>query len=184
MYGMVNRAIEDLITAAAGEAGWDEVCRRANFEAGGFVSNQPYPDALTYRLLLAAAEVTGRPVPDLLRALGDHWISRTAVEGYGHMLTSAGRTLPDFLKALPSLHARVELIFPGLQPPQFEVVSEAPGQLTLAYRTRRPGLEPFVEGLLAGLGRHFRVDLAVTRSGQPADGPEGERFLVTWSQPA
>ena len=40
MYGLVNRAIEQLVVSMKGEAGWRGVCAHAGLAADGFVSMQ------------------------------------------------------------------------------------------------------------------------------------------------
>ena len=57
MYGLVNKAVEGMVCTAHGEATWLRIKAAAGVNVEGFVSNQPYPDDMTYRLVAAASEV-------------------------------------------------------------------------------------------------------------------------------
>lgn len=65
MYGLVNRALQDLIASQYGEERWEEIRRRAGIDIESFVCMTPYPDDVTYKLAAAASEVLGCP-PDAL----------------------------------------------------------------------------------------------------------------------
>jgi hypothetical protein len=107
MYGLVNKAIEDLVTTEHGSEVWDTIRREAEVDIEGFVGMTPYDDAITYRLVAAAGRVLGVPGPELLRAFGRYWIQFTARQGYGQLLDMAGRDLPSFLNQLDAMHIRV-----------------------------------------------------------------------------
>lgn len=44
MYGLVNRAIQQLVVATAGDAAWTRVCAKAKVDDVGFVAMCPYHD--------------------------------------------------------------------------------------------------------------------------------------------
>lgn len=62
MYGMVNKAVEEMVCRNHGEAVWEEVKRKAGVDVDVFMTNDGYPDDVTYRLVGAASEVLGMPV--------------------------------------------------------------------------------------------------------------------------
>ena len=181
MYGMVNRAIEDLVCTNFGEEKWEQIRQKAGVEEEFFVSNEGYPDALTFRLVAAASEVLGLTPEAILIAFGEHWILKTAREGYGDLMQAHGRTLPEFLSNLPNFHTRVALLFPKLQPPRFEVSDSTPTSLHLHYHTHRRGLEAFVVGLLQGLGKMFETPVTVKQIGFRGADLDHAIFLVDWS---
>lgn len=162
MYGLVNRAIEELVNERAGSAAWEAVCRRAGNAPRQFASMQPYPDSLTYDLVAAASEVLQMPAEAVLRAFGRHWILFTAREGYGALLDAAGRDLRDFLLGLDALHARLAIPMPELVPPRFRVCEETDGTLRVSYASDRAGLAPMVLGLLEGLAERFEAKVRVS----------------------
>jgi hypothetical protein len=162
MYGLVNKAIADLVVSAHGEAAWERICDSAGFPDRDFVSLQTYPDRLTYDLVQAASEHLGVPVPELLRAFGRHWMLFTAREGYAGLLDASGLDFEHFLDNLDAMHARLGLAFPELCPPSFYCEHPRPGHVRLHYQSDRAGLTPMILGLLDGLAERFGVQLDVS----------------------
>lgn len=180
MYGMVNKAIQDLITSRHGEEKWSEIKQRAGVEDEIFISNEGYPDAMTYQLVGAAVEVLGVPADQILRQFGEYWVLETAQVGYGALLKAGGKTLPEFLVNLPNFHTRVTMMLPHLVPPRFECSEIADHSLKLHYFTHRPGLTDFVVGLVQGLGKLFETPAEAALIESKADGADHDIFLVTW----
>ncbi len=180
MYGMVNKAIEEMVCKHHGEQAWEQIKERAGVDVPMFVSNEGYEDAITYQLVTAASELTGAPASQILEAFGEHWILHTAREGYGDLMDAGGDSLPQFLKNLPNFHTRVIMMFPNLQPPQFEVTESTDRSLHLHYRTHRPGLESFVVGLLKGLGKMFQTPVQARLIKSRGDGADHDVFFVEW----
>ncbi len=175
MYGLVNRAIQQMVCTAHGEEIWEEVKRRADLEdLEFFASYEAYPDDVTHRLVAAVSEVLNLPASDVMHAFGAFWITYTANEGYEQLLDCTGETLPEFLDHLDHLHARAGLAFPELRPPSFRCRHEPDGSIDLEYRSSREGLAPMVTGLLEGLGQRFDTPVQVEqtasrRLGAPTD---------------
>jgi hypothetical protein len=184
MYGMVNKAVQDLITRQHGEEVWQRIRSRAGVEEEMFISNEPYPDEITYQLVGAASEVLAVPAAEILRTFGRWWILHTATEGYGHLMKAGGRTLPEFLKNLPNFHTRIVLMFPHLRPPEFECTDVTADSLRLHYHSHRRGLAPFVTGLLEGLGEMFRTPVTVNNEHSLDDGASHDVFFVSWEESA
>lgn len=138
MYGMVNKAIEDLVVTNFGSEQWEAIKSKAGVDVDVFLSNESYPDKMTYDLVGAASEVLGIAASGILIAFGEHWVLNTARQGYGSMLEANGRTLPEFLINLPSFHTRVAMIFPDLQPPRFNCTDVLENSLVLHYYSHRP----------------------------------------------
>ena len=112
-------------------------------------------------------------------AFGEYWTTYTAEAGYGELMRSAGKTLPEFLRNLDLLHTRVKMSFPHLVPPSFTVTDETADSLVLHYYSSRQGLAPLVVGLLRGLGDRFGV--AVTVSQERVDHPTPhEVYHLSW----
>lgn len=181
MYGMVNKAVEDLVVSNFGMEKWLAIKEKAGVDVDIFLSNESYPDKLTYDLVGAASEVLGLAASDVLIAFGEHWVLNTARQGYGSMLEANGRTLSEFLINLPSFHTRVAMIFPDLQPPRFNCSEVTENSLLLHYHSHRPGLTDFVIGLLQGLGKMFDTPVVIEVIQRKADGTDHDQFRVTWS---
>lgn len=182
MYGMVNKAVQDLILSQHGQDVWQRIRGLAGVEEELFISNETYPDELTYRLVNAASEVLAVPAAEVLRIFGRWWICHTALEGYGHLMKAGGRTLPEFLKNLPNFHTRIVLMYPHLQPPEFECTDVTAGSLRLQYHSHRRGLAPFVTGLLEGLGEMFQSPVTVKQEQSVESGSIHDVFWVGWEE--
>ena len=155
MYGMVNKAIQDLVSTNFGAEKWLEIKDKVGFEDDFFISMKSYPDQLTYDLVGAASEVLNLDSSAVLEAFGEYWILYTAEEGYGEMLALSGSSLEDFLNNLNLLHDRIAHIMPQLSPPKFSTKNIASNKVELTYESEREGLAPMVVGLLRGLGKRF-----------------------------
>ncbi len=162
MYGIVNRAIEELIIEKFGLDKWEEVKLKAGFNSEGFMTLKPYPDQLTFKLVGAASEILNVPADTLLEAFGEYWILYTAEKGYGEMLNLAGDSFPAFLKNLNMLHGRVTNLMPELAPPQFECRNEQENSIELIYRSHRAGMIPMLYGLVKGLAKRFNKEVKIT----------------------
>jgi hypothetical protein len=185
MYGLVNRAIEQMVCRDHGNDVWQRIKATAGVETAGFVSNSPYPDDVTYRLVDAASQVLEQPAEAILRAFGEFWVLHTALESYGPLMRAGGRSAREFLLKLPSLHTRVQSIYPDLRPPEFECDAVTDESLVLHYRTARPaGLEPFVEGLVQGIGQMYDTPLTVRILADRRQGADHSAFHVNWGRTA
>lgn len=180
MYGLINKAVHGLVVEQFGEEAWERIRLRAGIADEEFVSMENYDDKVTYDLVGAASEELGLAPEVILEGFGGYWVKYTGVEGYGHLLDSAGSSLPEFLGNLDQMHARVKLAFPDLKPPRFQVVDSDEKGLVLHYYSHRPGLAPLVTGLVKGLAERFgdRVEVEHHRDGVGED--EHDAFRVTY----
>lgn len=178
MYGLVNRAIEQLVIATAGEPAWRQVCARAGVSPDGFIGMQAYADDLTYRLVGAASEVLGHPPETVLRLFGEYWIVYTAEEGYGELLGRFGDDMRSFLASLDEMHGRVESTFPEMVLPRFTVRDGDGDGYLLHYSSVRAGLAPMVEGLLTGLAQRFGTEISIERVQRREDGAAEDVFRI------
>jgi hypothetical protein len=183
MYGMVNKAVEQLICERFGRDQWEKIKLIAGVDEDFFLSNESYPDDITYRLVAAASQVLSISPEGILEAFGEYWILNTGLQGYPDLMRSGGRTLPEFLRNLPSFHTRIKLLYPKLQPPSFAITDETATSIRLHYRTHRDGLAHFVIGLLRGLGKMFRTEVVITHEVRRGNGTLADIFLVTWTVP-
>jgi hypothetical protein len=183
MYGLINKAIQDLLTARLGEAGWKAICAKSNTDPS-FVTMAKYPDEVTYKLVAAGSEALGVPAETLMEQFGEYWTVYTAEVGYGPLLQFAGNNLVDFLQNLDNMHTRIALTFPELEPPSFwcsEITSQS---LRLHYRSGRPGLAPLVLGLIKGLGKRFGTPVTVTLDRPRGVTQDHDQFVVCYSKSA
>ena len=169
MYGLVNKAIKDLVEERFGHDTWKRIAEAADFHDHEFLSMEPYDDELTYRLVEAGCKELGMEAKDLLDAFGEFWIMYTAAEGYGELLDLFGTNFEEFVANLDAMHSRVGLSMPQPQPPGFSFERRKTGLHRLHYRSGRPGLAPMVIGILRGLGDRFRTKVAVAHLPQESE---------------
>ncbi len=161
MYGLVNRALQQLVRSQHGEIVWNEIRAKAGVDHEVFMRMDSYPDEMTYRLVAAASDVLARPADEMLREFGRYWTRYTMDEGYGALLSALGGTLHEALAALDAMHARVTLMYPELKPPTFKISSDDPSRIRLEYRSHRRGLAPMAIGLIEGMGERYGVRVAI-----------------------
>jgi len=181
MYGLVNKAIQDLVCEKFGEDKWKEIKRLSGFEDDFFIGLQSYPDSLTYSLVKNASSVLGADASVVMETFGEYWILYTANEGYGDMMDLAGNTLPDFLNNLDMLHNRINNIMPNLVAPQFSTRNETSNSVELEYRSHREGLNPMVVGLLRGLCKRFNIaEYEISHIESKSQNNSCEVFKIQW----
>lgn len=177
MYGMVNQALEAMIKETAGPDAWGRIMAKAGIDEPAFVAMKQYPDSVTYALAGAAADELGLPLPKALHAFGMYWVSYANRGPWGKLMHASGRSTYELLAALDEMHARIALSFPELRPPSFGVERTADGVL-VEYRSDRPGLAPFVVGLIEGLGTLYRERVEVRQVESRDAGAPHDRFHV------
>ncbi len=177
MYGLVNKAIADMIKVRFGEETWQQICSTAAVESS-FLSMEGYPDDLTHRLVKASSTILGLSTAEIMEAFGEFWVQYTAEAGYGELLDMSGDDLPEALENLDNLHARLGVIFPKLKPPSFGSEKLSDQTLTLEYHSEREGLAPMVIGLVKGLGARLDTDVTIVQTKHRQDGEEHDEFLI------
>ncbi|MFM6925359.1 MAG: heme NO-binding domain-containing protein [Ferruginibacter sp.] len=180
MYGIVNKAIEDLVKTNFGEHTWDAVKKRSGIDIDYFLSSEPYDDAITYKLAGAVSEEMSIPVGEVLEAFGEWWILKTGKEKYGGLMEAGGKNLQEFLINLPLFHNRIMLIYPKLTPPEFKISDIEEASIHIHYFSKREGLQEFVRGLLQGLGKMYNTPVDIKLIESRDDGKDHEIFKVSW----
>ncbi len=180
MYGIVNKAIEDLVIANFGEQKWEAIKERSNIDIDFFISSEPYDDDVTFKLAVAVSEEMNMSVGDVLVAFGEWWVIKTTSEKYAGLMQSGGNNLKEFLLNLPNFHNRVMLIYPKLTPPEFKISDITENSIHLHYFSKREGLQEFVRGLIQGLGKMYETPTTIDLIQSRNDGSNHEIFKVSW----
>lgn len=181
MYGIINRALEELVTANFGEQKWQAIKKRSGVEEDFFISNEAYDDAVTYKLAGAVSEEMNMPMSDVMIAFGEWWIVRTGKEKYGGLMDISGHSFREFLVNLPAFHNRVMLVYPKLTPPEFKVTEIETNSIHLHYFSKRQGLKDFVVGLLQGLAKTYKTAIEIQLIKSRDAGDDHEVFYVKWN---
>ncbi len=180
MYGIVNKAIEELVTDNFGADKWEAVKEKSGVDVDYFLTNEPYDDDITFKLATAASAELGITVGQVLNAFGEWWILKTGKEKYGGLMEAGGNNLKEFLVNLPMFHNRIMLMYPKLTPPEFKVSNIEENSIHVHYHSKREGLQEFVRGLMSGLGKMYQAPCQVELIQSRDDGHSHEIFKVSW----
>ena len=180
MYGIVNKAIEELVIANFGEEKWEAVKLRSGIDIDFFISSEPYDDDITYKLAQAVSEEMNMTLSAVLIAFGEWWVVKTTKEKYGGLMEAGGDDLRQFLINLPLFHNRVMLIYPKLTPPEFKVSDITENSINLHYLSKREGLQDFVRGLIQGLGIMYNTSVTINLIQTRDEGSSHEIFNIKW----
>lgn len=180
MYGIVNKAIEELICEHFGTDKWEEVKQHSGVNIDFFMSNDPYDDDITYKLATSASHVLNLSIDSVLNAFGEYWVLNTGKRKYGMLMESGGHNLQAFIHNLPAFHNRISLIYPKLAPPEFKIVTLSDTKLEVHYFSHRPGLQEFMRGLLSGLGKFFNENISIDLIQSRNNGFDHDVFEVSW----
>lgn len=180
MYGLINRAIQDMVCEYHGHEVWEKIKAKADVEESRFLVLHSYPDDLTHRLVKAASDILHMSSGEIMQAFGRYWVEYTGKAGYQELMEMAGETLPDFLNNLDELHSRIGIQFPELKPPEFDADQTDDSTIELHYQSSREGLAPMVVGLLEGLGERFQQPVQVTQTQDRQQGAEHDVFKIEY----
>lgn len=178
MYGLINQGLHDLAVQIGGEELWRKIKSSADVGLEAFVGMDTYPDDITYRLVAATSAVIGISPAEVLHAFGKHWILYTARRGYGAIFDTMGRSLPEFLSNLDTMHARLSLSMREMRPPSFVCEQIGDDRIRLEYWSERAGLAPMVVGLLAGLAEMYGVTVVVNQTVDRRTGADHDEFMI------
>mmetsp|Transcript_19634 Transcript_19634/g.40397 ORF Transcript_19634/g.40397 Transcript_19634/m.40397 type:complete len:468 (-) Transcript_19634:213-1616(-) len=167
MFGWINDCTECLVLTKFGEETWHKIKEKAGCEVddGGFLRYKYYPDSDTVELVVAAAEVLGIGVDDVLFAFGDYFIVYVQENGYSNVLECLGSNLRDWLSNLNSLHDHLQASYPkGFVAPVFwsedDEESEEGAILVHYFSQRGSLLVPLVVGVIKKLARcYFDIEI-------------------------
>ena len=178
MYGLINKAVKEMVTTGHGEAMWEKIRAQAGVD-DVFISMDQYPEEVTDKLVIAASAILGASASDILKDFGHYWIG-FAHRHYDYLFDMSGNTFLEFVKNLNNLHSRVGQWMPDLNPPSFTVTDETGDTFHLHYYSSRSGFMPMIQGLLAGLGERFNTEVEVKHLRGAEQGLDHEEFFVRY----
>jgi hypothetical protein len=179
MYGMIHRAIYELLAAHHSESEWESLKAVLNINPDGMIGTLVYPDAQTIQLVEESAMLLRIAPDEFLRRLGRFWITFAEQGPYRHILDFTGKDLPSFIRGLDLMHQAVVTAMPQANVPSFTLVEDGPEALTVDYRSGREGLEPFVAGLFQGLLDRFDHAGSVAHIGRFG---QAARFVIRYDR--
>lgn len=155
MHGVINRALQDFLTDTRGAAAWARIAARADLSPPEFEAMLIYDDALTGRVLTAAAQDLNRPQAQILEDMGTYLVTHPRLAGVRRVLRFGGPTFSDFLQSLNGLHGRLHLALPELEPPRLRVRRELRTSFSLTCRWDHPGMGHVLTGLLRAMADDY-----------------------------
>lgn len=161
MYGMINDGIRDMVVSMGGADAWGSITNDLNIEPEGFEPLCPYDDSITYKLVELISKRFDISQDEVLRRYGRHWITYTASQGYGEIMTLFGTDFRSCLRNLNLMHAHMGVMMPKLSPPRFHVEEIYLNHIVVHYYSHRQGLDPMVTGLLEGLAEKYHESISV-----------------------
>ncbi len=179
MYGMVNEGLRIFVEKEHGSDMWREVCDMAGVEATKFERMTSYHDAVTYALVGAVCQKTGKSADEVLQPFGSYWVDFAGQSNFGTFLRLAGNTFVERIKGLDDMHDSILLSMPHLKPPSFEIAEIGADTYELSYYSEREGLSPMVIGLLYGLAAETKEKIKVEQTVQKAAVSDPDVFEVT-----
>jgi hypothetical protein len=177
MKGMVFTEFMDLVETQWSLDMVDTLISDSGVASGGaYTAVGTYPHEEIVALVQSLSRQTGLPVPDLIRAFGQHLFKRFS-ELYPRFFDGINGSF-SFLAGIEDIiHAEVRKLYPDAELPTFEV-EQSPGRLVLTYISSHP-FPDLAQGLIEGCIAHFGEDIQVSRE-SPGDIPGAQaRFVLT-----
>ena len=168
MLGWINDCVEKLVISEFDVKTWHIVKSKAGCTTadGGFLKLEHYPDKSTIDLVVAASEVSGLTVDQVLEAFGKFFVPYIIGEGYESLLCCQGSTMKDWMTNINAIHQHLQTTFPKkMIMPEFWCECETDGSLTLYYHSMRGNLlAPLAVGLVREVAaRQFELDLVMDK---------------------
>ena len=188
MHGLINRSIQNFVCDRFGQDVWENVTRAAGLDFNDFEAMLVYEDEVTPRILDAVANLTRRPLDDVMEDIGTYLVSTPSLEGVRRLLRFGGLDFEDFLHALDDLPDRARLAVADLQLPPIELRAHSEGNFSLICGAPLVGFGNLLMGVLRVMADDYGalVFLEHTGGGQgietvsitlvEAEFSEGRRF--------
>ena len=106
-----------------------------------------------------------------------YWVAYAKRGPWGKIMLASGGSTYELLGALDAMHARIAISFPDLKPPSFKVRPDGEA-VVVDYSSHRPGLAPFVVGLIEGIGTLFGESVEVEQVASKEAGAPADSFRV------
>ncbi len=155
MHGLINRSLQSFLRDTYGPSAWEAVAREARLDFSRFEAMLTYDDALTDRVIEAAALVLHRPRETLLEDLGHYLVSHASQTALRRLLRFSGVNYSDFVTSLEELPERGRLVLPDLEVPDLDLTDHGAGQFTLRCCAPLSGVGHILVGLLRAMADDY-----------------------------
>ena len=183
MKGIIFNLLEDYIVSRYGEKKYEEIitsCDTGTLDPFEIVSPGSYPDEAFQAIMKSASEKIDTNLPEMLKDIGQHSLAKLA-ERYPHFFEPYNHPR-DILKTASMIHhVEVKKLYQGAEVPNFYVDDHGQDGLTLIYKSKRR-LCYLAEGLIAGLGDHYKIPVSVKQSECIQSGGSVCKFIVQFHE--
>lgn len=178
MKGVVFTAFLEMVESQYTANMVDDIIDDCHLPSGGaYTAVGTYPHEEMVDLVVALSKRSGIPIPDLLRAYGQHLFAHffsTHPSFFVHVHDAL-----SFLAGIEVIiHAEVLKLYPDAQLPRFETEHHSTHRLVQIYHSSRH-FEDLAEGLIAGCIAHFGEKIELQREAFEHQGHRLERFILT-----
>lgn len=144
---------------------------------GAYTAVGTYNHQEMLTLVTTLGQLTGQPIPALVKAFGKHLFGRLAAS-YPVFLTGVEHSF-DLLKSIEDhIHKEVRKLYPDAELPRFEWEQPDTDTLVLRYHSHRP-LADLAEGLMEGCVEHFGEQIEIKRKDMPDQGETVVHFTLS-----
>ena len=154
MKGAVFISLQEMVEQSIGFAGWQQLIDACNLPSqGAYTSGGKYDDSEMAELVGMLSERLATPIPDLLKAFGNH-LFKDLAKGHGDLLASCPDGKSFLLIVDQQIHVDIEKLYANSSLPFLDVVDTGPNKLHLTYRSPRK-LCYLAEGLIHGVAEYY-----------------------------
>jgi hypothetical protein len=163
MQGVILEEMRLYVVNEFGDAAASQVLERSGRPAGHqYDPDQAYPDTELGLLAMRTAEVTGKPIPEVLEGFGEAMVPN--MFKYYSILVNPRWSFDDFLLGMePVLHAAMQLHTPGALPTKLQATRTAPDTVRVVYDSPLRACSA-VLGIIRGAATHYGVEVDITQN--------------------
>lgn len=180
MKGVVFTEFLEMVESQLGEETADRLLDECELASGGaYTALGTYDHEEMLKLVTRLSELTGHPVPELVKAFGKHLLGRFAVQ-YPGFFEEAGGSFGLLARVEDHIHVEVRKLYPDAELPSFACDRPDAESLTLLYSSKRPFAD-LAEGLIQGCIAHYGEPIVVVREDLPGEAGTRARFALRTS---
>lgn len=179
--GVVFTEFMELVEGKFGFEVADQVITQSHLSNdGAFTSVGTYDYHDLIRMVIELSEITGAPVPALVKAFGQHMFHVFA-QGYPQLLEATQSTFEFLPHVENAIHIEMRKLYSDAELPSFRFEYPTEQQLVLYYQSTRPFAD-LAHGLIEACAAHFKEQLTIEREDLPPRNGTYAKFTITKPQ--
>ena len=172
MRGLIFTELFELVEEKFGYEFLDELIVSLELpNDGSYSATGSYPFEELLSIVVGLSKKSGVAVPDLLELYGTH-LFPTLVRMFPQYSPSSAQLLDFITQVETFIHVEVKKLYPDVELPKFEILSQNDKQLTFNYVSSKK-LHHLAKGLLMGASTYFNEPATIELK------EEGDKTLVT-----